>query len=237
MCGGTIAQARSRIRGFSNVSWRHLKGSQMTGALVVEDDAFARSLIAAVVKGLGFETVHDASSVAEAMRIAHEVNPEVAVIDLDLGDGPTGVDLAHGLRRLNSEIAIVMLTSYSDPRQIGQQRALPAGVPYVVKSAASTAEEISAAIDQAREQIPKTHPMEPSGILSAGQWETLRLIAAGYSNPEIARRRRMTDDAVNKSITRLVRQLGLSPTPSENVRVMLAREYFLLTGSVSQRRG
>lgn len=209
----------------------------MAGALVVEDDDFSRSLIVALVQGLGFDPVHDANSVADAMRIAHEVNPEVAVIDLDLGEGPTGVDLAHGLRRLNSGLAIVMLTSYSDPRQVGQTRELPVGVPYVVKSATSTAESISEAIKQAMEQNPKTHPTEPSGILSAGQWETLRLIAAGYSNPEIARRRRMTDDAVNKSITRLVRQLGLSPTASENVRVMLAREYFLLTGSVSQRRG
>lgn len=209
----------------------------MSSALVVEDDPFTRSLVVSLVKGLGFEPVHDTDSVAEAMRVAHEQKPQVAVIDLDLGEGPTGVDLAHGLRRLNSDMAIVMLTSYSDPSQVGQYRGLPEGVPYVVKAAPSTAEAISAAIDEALDKKPQKKPSEPSGNLSPGQWETLRLIGAGYSNPEIARRRQMTDDAVNKSISRLVRQLGLQPTGSENVRVLLAREYFLLTGSVSQRRG
>ena len=209
----------------------------MAGALVVEDDPFTRSLVVALVKGLGFEPVHDADSVAEGMRLAHEMKPRVAVIDLDLGEGPTGVDLAHGLRRLNADMAIVMLTSYSDPRQVGQYRGLPEGTPYVVKSAPSTADAIAAAINEALDKKPQAQMAELDGILTVGQWETLRLIAAGYSNPEIARRRQMTDDAVNKSITRLVRQLGLQPSGSENVRVLLAREYFLLTGSVSQRRG
>lgn len=209
----------------------------MAGALVVEDDPFTRSLVVALVKGLGFEPVHDADSVAEGMRLAHEMKAHVAVIDLDLGEGPTGVDLAHGLRRLNADMAIVMLTSYSDPRQVGQYRGLPEGIPYVVKSAPSTADAIAVAISEALGQKPQAQMAELDGILTAGQWETLRLIAAGYSNPEIARRRQMTDDAVNKSITRLVRQLGLQPSGSENVRVLLAREYFLLTGSVSQRRG
>lgn len=209
----------------------------MAGALVVEDDPFTRSLVVALVNGLGFEPVHDADSVAEGMRLAHEMKPHVAVIDLDLGEGPTGVDLAHGLRRLNADMAIVMLTSYSDPRQVGQYRGLPEGIPYVVKSAPSTADAIAAAINDALDKKPQAQMAELDGVLTAGQWETLRLIAAGYSNPEIARRRQMTDDAVNKSITRLVRQLGLQPSGSENVRVLLAREYFLLTGSVSQRRG
>ena len=209
----------------------------MAGALVVEDDPFTRSLVVALVNGLGFEPVHDADSVAEGMRLAHEMKPRVAVIDLDLGEGPTGVDLAHGLRRLNADMAIVMLTSYSDPRQVGQYRGLPEGIPYVVKSAPSTADAIAAAINDALDKKPQAQMAELDGVLTAGQWETLRLIAAGYSNPEIARRRQMTDDAVNKSITRLVRQLGLQPSGSENVRVLLAREYFLLTGSVSQRRG
>jgi len=204
---------------------------------VVEDDPFTRSLVVALVNGLGFDPVHDADSVAEGMRLAHEMKPRVAVIDLDLGEGPTGVDLAHGLRRLNADMAIVMLTSYSDPRQVGQYRRLPEGTPYVVKSAPSTADAIAAAISEALDKKPQAQMAELDGILTAGQWETLRLIAAGYSNPEIARRRQMTDDAVNKSITRLVRQLGLQPSGSENVRVLLAREYFLLTGSVSQRRG
>jgi DNA-binding NarL/FixJ family response regulator len=129
-----------------------------------------------------------------------------------------------------------MLTSYSDPTHAGLSRTLPAGIPYVVKSEASTTAAIAAAIELARSGMALDRETTDDVALSAGQWETFRLVAAGYSNPEIARRRHLTDDAVNKSVTRLISSLGLEVSKEENVRVLIAREYFRLTGTVSERR-
>jgi DNA-binding NarL/FixJ family response regulator len=208
----------------------------MSTALVVDDDGFLRALIGSLVATLGFDPVQEAASAAQAMKLAHEMPPEVAIIDLDLGEGPTGIDLAHGLRRLIPGLAIVMLTSYSDPTHAGLSRTLPAGIPYVVKSEASTTAAIAAAIELARSGMALDRETTDDVALSAGQWETFRLVAAGYSNPEIARRRHLTDDAVNKSVTRLISSLGLEVSKEENVRVLIAREYFRLTGTVSERR-
>jgi DNA-binding NarL/FixJ family response regulator len=208
----------------------------MTTSLVVDDDGFLRSLIGSLVATLGFNPVSEASSAAQAMKIAHETRPQLAIIDLDLGEGPTGIDLAHGLRRLIPGLPIVMLKSYSDPSHAGLSRALPAGIPYVVKSEASTTAAIASAIELAKSGATPHRQMRDEVSLSAGQWETFRLVAAGYSNPEIARRRHLTDDAVNKSVTRLIATLGLDASKEENVRVLLAREYFRLTGTVSERR-
>lgn len=208
----------------------------MSTALVVDDDGFLRALIGSLVATLGFDPVQEAASAAQAIKLAHETHPDVAIIDLDLGEGPTGIDLAHGLRRLIPGLAIVMLTSYSDPTHAGLSRALPAGIPYVVKSEASTTAAIAAAIELARSGIALDRETTDDVALSAGQWETFRLVAAGYSNPEIARRRHLTDDAVNKSVTRLISSLGLEVSKEENVRVLIAREYFRLTGTVSERR-
>lgn len=208
----------------------------MPTALVVDDDGFLRALIGSLIANLGFDSVQEAATAAEAMKLAHDTRPQVAILDLDLGEGPTGIDLAHGLRRLIPGLAIVMLTSYSDPRHAGLSRQLPPGIAYVVKSAASTTAAIGAAIDQALSGTSTTRADFSRSEFSAGQWETFRLVAAGYSNPEIARRRHLTDDAVNKSVSRLIAALGLSVAKEENIRVLIAREYFRMTGTVSERR-
>lgn len=223
-------EARAVVRAHDGI------GVVMAGALVVDDDGFIRALVASLVAGLGFEPVDEASSVAQAMRCAHERPPAVAVLDLDLGEGPTGIDLAHGLRRLIPTLPIVMLTSYSDPLHAGLRRELPPGIPYVVKSETSTADAITSAIALAQEGVAPLRETADSLTLSAGQWETFRLVAAGYSNPEIARRRHLTDDAVNKSVSRLISSLGLEVSKDENIRVLIAREYFRQTGTVSERR-
>lgn len=208
----------------------------MNGALVVDDDAFIRSLVGSLVASLGFDPIVEAESAATAMRLAHQRPPVLAIVDLDLGEGPTGIDLAHGLRRIAPGLAIVMLTSYSDPMHAGLSRELPAGVPYVVKSETSTTASIASAIALAQAGVAPERVAPETVTLSAGQWETFRLVAAGYSNPEIARRRHLTDDAVNKSVTRLIASLGLAASKEENIRVLIAREYFRQTGTVSERR-
>jgi two-component system, NarL family, nitrate/nitrite response regulator NarL len=223
-------EARAVVRAHDGI------GDVMAGALVVDDDGFIRALVASLVAGLGYDPVSETASAAHAMRCAHERPPAVAVLDLDLGEGPTGIDLAHGLRRLIPTLPIVMLTSYSDPLHAGLRRELPPGIPYVVKSETSTADAITSAIALAQEGVAPLREPADSLTLSAGQWETFRLVAAGYSNPEIARRRHLTDDAVNKSVSRLISSLGLEVSKDENIRVLIAREYFRQTGTVSERR-
>ena len=87
-----------------------------------------------------------------------------------------------------------------------------------------------------------TQPLEGSAggdarpPLSEGQWEILRLVAAGYTNAEIARRRSLTVPAVEKAVARLIKQLDLHASPDTNQRVSIAQAYFRLTGAVSARR-
>lgn len=210
----------------------------MTGrVIVVEDDDFTRTLVSSLVTSLGYEVCAEASSVALAMSLAHEHRPELAVLDLDLGEGPTGVHLAHGLRKLNPNIAIVMLSSYGDPSWMGQRRRPPVGSRYVVKGEVSDTSVLAKALADALESPLEMQEAEKSRPpLSEGQWEILRLVAAGYTNAEIARRRSLTEEAVKKSVTRLVRQLDIEPGEEGNARVLLARAYTQMTGTVSGRR-
>ena len=205
--------------------------------LVVEDDDFTRTLVSSLVSSLGYEVCGQVATVTEAMSLAQELKPELALLDLDLGEGPTGVHLAHGLRKLNPNIAIVMLSSYGDPSWMGQRRRPPAGARYVVKGEVSNPEVLANALTGAMESPLDAHEINRTlPPLSEGQWEILRLVAAGYTNAEIARRRSLTEEAVKKAVTRLVRQLNIEPGDEGNARVLLTRAYAQMTGTVSGRR-
>lgn len=211
----------------------------MARVLIVEDDGFTRMLLRGQLEQLGHSVVADSGSAADALDAAREHHPDLALLDLDLGRGPTGIDLAHALRDLLPAIGIVLLTSYADTRLIGDQRELPVGSIALVKRMLEDPEQLASALRLAHEspRITDTR-LTPSGIprLSDGQTEILRLVANGFSNAEIARRRHLSESAVIKALGRLVDQLGLDPGPGDNQRVLLTQAYFRLTGTARPRR-
>jgi DNA-binding NarL/FixJ family response regulator len=72
--------------------------------------------------------------------------------------------------------------------------------------------------------------------LTDSQVEVMRLIAAGFSNSEIARRLVIEEASVEKAVMRLIRQLDVKAAREENQRVMIAQAYFALSGTRSVRR-
>ena len=102
--------------------------------MLIEDDAFTRTTMKAALQLQGVEIIHDTGSVGSAMKIAIAAKPDAAVIDLDLGSGPNGIDLAIGLRRAVPSIGIVLLTGFVDPRLLDPKIAnLPSGSRYLIK--------------------------------------------------------------------------------------------------------
>jgi CheY-like chemotaxis protein len=61
--------------------------------LIVDDEPLVRSLLTEVIKSLGYEA-KAAESAAEARKICQSFDADVAIIDVDLGPGPNGFDLA-----------------------------------------------------------------------------------------------------------------------------------------------
>lgn len=66
--------------------------------------------------------------------------------------------------------------------------------------------------------------------LTASQLEVLQLIAMGYSNAEIARRRSQTVSGVEQLVTAMFRSLGLRGKTEVNPRVEAVRMYVQLAG-------
>lgn len=199
--------------------------------LVVEDDDFARVTVAGALKSEGFDVVDAVADVAAAIDVARAQEIDVAVLDLDLGNGPTGIDLAYGLRKIQRDVGIVILTSFSDPRLLTSSlREPPPGGVYVVKQSLTDIGLLSAAVDGCRNAA--TSDLEHVDVpLTTPQIETLRLLAYGLSNAEIARVRVVAEKSVEQSIARSAKRLGIDGQGTTNQRVALAREYFRLTGA------
>lgn len=200
------------------------------GVLVVEDDAFTRGTLVAALQRYGVVVTAAVSSAREALQVTPI--PDVALLDLNLGPGPSGIDLAHELRHRHETIGLVLLTSYEDPRLLaGDLPSAPRGTRHLSKRQVGDVGEVIAAISAAR-QAPLDVSSSKRVGLSDALLDVLRGVAEGLSTPEIAKRRGVSEKAVEAAITKLCDHFDLQRLPSHNQRVRLAGEYYALTGQV-----
>lgn len=206
--------------------------------MLVEDDDFIRLMIATAMNGQGIEVALSTSNASVAIEQAPTLKPDLAILDLHLGKGPTGIDLAVALRRIQPKMGILMLTSFEDPRLLNPNLPkLPFGGVYLTKKSVGQIEVLSDAIAKAVDHRKWSGSVDPlpqalSSVakLTDTQMETLRLMAQGLSNAEIAKRRFVTEKSVETSIARLAKTMGLVQDPTKNQRVHMAKVYFRALG-------
>jgi two-component system response regulator RegA len=78
--------------------------------LVIDDDEIFRARLSRAFEHRGWEA-HGAGDLASALRIASEVSPDLAIIDLRM-PGESGIEVIRRLRNLDSTVSIIMLTGY-----------------------------------------------------------------------------------------------------------------------------
>lgn len=201
--------------------------------LIVEDDPFVQMTLAQALESANFEIVARVANPTDALNAARRENVEVAILDLDLGPGASGIDVAHALRQNNERIGLILLTSYTDPRiSDPNSRGLPKGTIFLTKSRITDIHDLSAAILQVKlwPVESKRNTSTTRSHLTEVQIEVLKLLAEGLATSEIAERQGVSDKAVEATITRLHNLLGLEKNKKLNPRVQLARAYFALSG-------
>ena len=218
----------------STACWHnlHVHAPPPLRVLLVEDNAFTRSTVAASLEGEGIDVVAAVGSAREAVDAARRSPFDCAVIDLNLGPGPTGLDLAHGLRKARPGLPLVILTSYEDPRLLaGSQRPVPDGAVYVVKNDVRSTDELRTHIERACGVGDSAGRTAPARVpLTDTQVELLQLVAEGLSNAEIARRRFTSERAVETALARIAQRLGVEHDAAVNTRVRLTQAYLGMIG-------
>jgi len=86
----------------------------MTGAadplavLIVEDEVLLAEELAFLVREAGLREVGRAESSAEAVALACELTPDLALVDVHLKDGPTGIETARAIVQDCGAVALFM---------------------------------------------------------------------------------------------------------------------------------
>jgi DNA-binding NarL/FixJ family response regulator len=207
--------------------------------ILVENDSFTRATLGDALALHGFDVRARAANAAEALDAQRLHDPHVALLDLDLGVGATGIDVAVALRAKNPTIGIVFLTTYRDPRLIQTNLPpLPEGAIYLNKlemgSTANLVTQISLAVLKplSKRALPWMRNAALSGM-SNTQIEIMKEISEGKSTAEIARTRGVSDQAIDKSIKRISAHLGIPKSADSNLRVHIVRAYFQNKGQVT----
>ena len=206
----------------------------MLSLLLLEDEDLLRLTLATALPDETMSVVGAYGDAKSAIAAASKTAFDVLVTDLDLahGQGPNGIVVANVLRRTKPEIGVVLLTSYADPRLVGSKLdQLPERTEYVRKHAIRDIDTLRTAIRRAAQGTNVPASLAAEVNLTDTQMETMRLVAQGLSNAEIARQRVVTEGAVEVSLRRIARNLGYSSVSSQNVRALIVRAYFELAGA------
>lgn len=203
--------------------------------LIVEDDGLLRELLAVALEQHGF-TVETAASASDARRIFSRGDHDAVVMDVNLGPGPNGFDVAEAILEKAPHTAMVFLTNLPDPRFAEHDAlGLPRGVAYLRKSSLSDVHTLVAALDAALRGSNidayrhDRDPNRPLGQLTKKQIKVLQLAAAGKTNAQIADERGVSVKAVEDTIARAGRGLGVHDTSEGNIRVAIVRRYLNVT--------
>lgn len=206
----------------------------MIRVLLLEDEALLRLTLASTLPDETMSVVGAFGDAKSAVAAAAETPFDVLVTDLDLmqGPGPNGIVVANVVRRTHPEAGVVLLTSYADPRLVGAKlEQVPTRTEYVRKQDVRDMDTLRAAIRRAAYAQGEAPPPLPAVELTDLQVETMRLVAQGMSNAEIARQRFVTERTVEKSIQRIAQALGSAGDSTTNTRVLLVRAYFEMAGA------
>ena len=115
--------------------------------LVVEDDRLTLGLLAEILTQAGF-VVGAADTVAQARVMWDRMDPDAVVLDVDLGPGVNGFDLADAFTAQTPSLAVLFLSTLPDARFAGRNPdSLPVGVGYVRKDQISQPRVLDEALD------------------------------------------------------------------------------------------
>jgi DNA-binding NarL/FixJ family response regulator len=209
--------------------------------LIVDDDPLVGRMLRDSLGPLGFD-IHEVTSTAQARRALREFDPDLAVVDLELRGGPSGVDLAHIIHAEHPGVGVVILTRFPDLKSAGYAAdALPPGVGFVRKDAVENPVEIEAALNAvaAERSADVRHDRDVAtdlAVLTHAQHEVLALVAQGYDNEAIAAMRDCSRSSVANLMVGIYRRLGIEQGGLLNPRVEAVRRYTMAVG-LPERRG
>jgi len=191
--------------------------------LVTDDEIVVREGIVAILSlQPAFEVVGEASDGYDAVEIARRTKPDVVLLDMAMPrqDGLTTIPI---LKELLPDVRILVLTSFAESDTVykaiksgalgymlkdARREQLIQAIHDVAKGQASISPSIALKVIQ--EVNHPTEVMYTSSPLTPRELETLRLIARGLTNQEIAETISVAERTVAKYVSSILEKLQLA---------------------------
>ena len=174
--------------------------------LVIDDHPIVRLGISAMVNSQPEMTVvGQAATGQDAIRIFHESQPDIVLVDLRLPD-MSGVEVIRTLCRSDPGAKFIVLTTYDGDEDIFQalegmsHEVLLKGLRQVYKGKQYVPTEVS----------QKLSARNPRSVLSDRERQVLQLIAQGSSNKTIASLLGITEGTVKCHVGVILEQLNVT---------------------------
>ena len=215
----------------------------MSGAnrkiVIVEDEPLMASLLVQALIAANFQ-VESAPDAAKARKVIDRFDPDILLLDISLGDGPSGIHLAHVIHETRPDIAILILTKHPDAKSAtADGLELPNNVGFLRKHLVNDIQYLLGAIEKVltdrSQEVRQDQPAENLiSKLSPQAIKVIGLVAQGYTNTEIALRINLSIKSVERWIDTIYKDLYIDAKGPINPRVEAARQYYLAAG-ISQR--
>jgi NarL family two-component system response regulator LiaR len=209
-----------------------LKTSEKLTVLIADDHPLVReALRQALDDEEDMEVVAEAADGEEAVRLASELKPKVAVMDIVMPK-LNGIEATRKIKEIAPDIAILILTAYDDDEYVlGLLDAGAAG--YLLKSARGR--DLVGAIRAIRSGESVLHPKiiakllkqataapvkehRAGELLSERESEILRLVTLGMSNKEMAEKLFLSERTVKAHLTNIFNKLNVASRSEAIVR-------------------
>jgi DNA-binding NarL/FixJ family response regulator len=194
--------------------------------LIADDHDLVRAGLKAALRGQPeFSVVGEARSGEEAIREAHQLQPDLVVLDVRMG-ALDGIEACRQIRAERPETNVLMLTSYSDERAVMAAILAGAGgfmlkdvqtselleAMRIVGKGGKTLDPMSSAavIDQIRQGRVMSKEDRVAMQLTERELTILELIAEGLTNREIGDRLYLSEKTVKHHVSDILGKLGVS---------------------------
>ena len=197
--------------------------AQTIRILIADDHAVVREgLRTLITTKPGMEVAGEAVDGIEAVSQAHSLQPDVVLLDMVM-PRKNGLQAIKEIKQQNPKIRILVLTSFDDDERVFS--AIKAGaLGYLLKD--SSPQQLLEAIYDVYHGRSSLHPAialkvirelsQPSNLppteepLTEREMETLRLIAQGLTNQEIADKLAISERTVGKHVSNILDKLHLA---------------------------
>lgn len=190
----------------------------MIRLVVADDHPIVRAGLHALFESEeGFEIVGDAATADDVVAVVEREDPDLVLMDLQLGGGSSGAEATRRVRALATPPYVLVLTNYdTDADILGAVEAGASG--YLLKDAPP--HELLAAVRAAAAGESALAPViaarlldrlrAPRVALSTREIQVLELVAAGRSNAEVATTLFVSEATVKSHLVHVFSKLDVS---------------------------